>query len=405
MLAPRASRSARSARRARSASERSRPGRAAGSRSRRGSARAHGGVPWTTGRTPRPRRAAASDDRVGGGEVRVGRAGGLDLVPVERGAHGLRAAAGHPVPLGGAVRERRRRSAGRRPPPRASPAAPGGAAASADGGEGEGERAGQAARRACIGYVGWRVHAARCAGPRLSARSSRRRARLRGDLRRVSRGRRLHRRLRREGDRGPLRRARPAGLVPAAAAPDRAHVPAAAAAVSARRSSRSTCAATTSSCRARARGRTACSSIPARSTSVTATTRSATRGPSARRRSRRATSLTRPRAARAALALAPVGLDRRPAGGPLRRQLGDHRRADPALLRPRVDGPASARRARALLARAGRRALPGAGRADGAQAHRRRDPRVQRAAAAAGGGRATGPSTGGCSGWRGRPCG
>ena len=50
------------------------------------------------------------------------------------------------------------------------------------------------------------------------------------------------------------------------------------------RSSRSTCAATTSSSPRRARGRTGSWSIPARSTSVTATTRSATPGPSARRR-------------------------------------------------------------------------------------------------------------------------
>ncbi len=88
------------------------------------------------------------------------------------------------------------------------------------------------------------------------------------------------------------------------------------------RSSRSTCAATTSSSRPRAPGRTACSSIPAPSTSVTATTRSATRGPSARRRSPARNPLDPPRPARAALALAPVGLDRRPAGRPLRRQLG-----------------------------------------------------------------------------------
>ena len=121
------------------------------------------------------------------------------------------------------------------------------------------------------------------------------------------------------------------------------------------RSSRWTCAATTSSSPPRAPGRTACSSIPAPCTSVTATTRSATRG-----REREATlaarnPLTRPAAARAALALAPVGLDRGAARGRLRRQLGDHRRADPALLRARVDDPAPAGRALALLARAGRR--------------------------------------------------
>ena len=55
------------------------------------------------------------------------------------------------------------------------------------------------------------------------------------------------------------------------------------------RSSRSTCAATTSSSRPRARGRTASWSIPAPCTSATATTRSATRGRSARRRCGRAT--------------------------------------------------------------------------------------------------------------------
>ena len=59
-----------------------------------------------------------------------------------------------------------------------------------------------------------------------------------------------------------------------------------------------------------------------------------------------------PGAAAAALALAPVGLDRRPARGPLRRQLGDHRGARAALLRPRGGGPPPAGGARALLARA-----------------------------------------------------
>ena len=101
--------------------------------------------------------------------------------------------------------------------------------------------------------------------------------------------------------------------------------------------------------------------------------------------------LTRPGPARAAVALAPVGRDRRPAGRPLRRQLRDHRRARAPLLRLRGRGPASAGGALALLARPGRSALPGTCRADGAQADRRRDPRVQRAPAAArGGGRRAG---------------
>ena len=100
---------------------------------------------------------------------------------------------------------------------------------------------------------------------------------------------------------------------------------------------------------------------------------------------RPATPLTRPAAARAALALAPVGLDRRPA----RRRYVANSAVTAARIRRYfgrdVDGPAPAGRARALLARPGRRALPGARRADGAQAHRRRDPGVQRARAAAGG--------------------
>ena len=52
----------------------------------------------------------------------------------------------------------------------------------------------------------------------------------------------------------------------------------------------------------------------------------------------------------------------------------------------------------------GRRALPRAGRADGAQAHRRRDPGVQRAAAGRSSWSATGRSGAGCGGWPGRPC-
>ena len=196
-------------------------------------------------------------------------------------------------------------------------------------------------------------------------------------------GRRLHRRLRRGGDRGPVRRPLARGR-PSCSGCARRRARSARCCRSTRpRSSRWTCAATTSSSPPRARGRTACSSIPAPCTSATATTRSATRGTSARRRSRARNPLTRAAAARAALALAPVGLDRRPARRRLRRQLRDHGRADPALLRARVDGPASARRARALRARPGGRALPRAGGADGAQAHRRRDPGLQRARAAA----------------------
>ena len=55
----------------------------------------------------------------------------------------------------------------------------------------------------------------------------------------------------------------------------------------------------------------------------------------ARGDARRAQPADPPAAARAAVALAPVGLDRGAAGRRLRRQLGDHRGADPALLRAR----------------------------------------------------------------------
>ena len=53
----------------------------------------------------------------------------------------------------------------------------------------------------------------------------------------------------------------------------------------------------------------------------------------------------------------------------------------------------------------GRRALPRAGRADGAQADRRRDPGLQRARGCRWWSSATGRSRGGCGGWRGRRCG
>ena len=53
----------------------------------------------------------------------------------------------------------------------------------------------------------------------------------------------------------------------------------------------------------------------------------------------------------AALALAAVGLDRRPAGRPVRGELATHRLAGAPLLRPRGGRAAPAGRARALLAR------------------------------------------------------
>ena len=63
--------------------------------------------------------------------------------------------------------------------------------------------------------------------------------------------------------------------------------------------------------------------------------------------------LVRPVAAAPAQPLAPVGLDRRPARRPLRRELAPDRRARPALLRARVDRPLPAGGDRALPRRAG----------------------------------------------------
>ena len=60
---------------------------------------------------------------------------------------------------------------------------------------------------------------ARCPHPRLPARPSRRGAGVRGDLRRVARGRRLHRRLRRGGHRGAVRGPHHPHVVPAALRP------------------------------------------------------------------------------------------------------------------------------------------------------------------------------------------
>ena len=99
--------------------------------------------------------------------------------------------------------------------------------------------------------------------------------------------------------------------------------------------------------------------------------------------------VVRPVLRRAAEPLAPVGLDRRPARGPLRRQLAPHRGPGQALLRARVDRPLPARGDRPLPAGERRgRALHGAGGADGPQADRRGRARLRRArAAAARGGR------------------
>ena len=102
--------------------------------------------------------------------------------------------------------------------------------------------------------------------------------------------------------------------------------------------------------------------------------------------------LVRPALRAAAQPLAPVGLDRRPARRPLRRQLA---RSPPAACAATSAArrPCCTRRWRSSASARGR-----VGehylvlvRADGPQAHRRRDPRVQRAAAGRSSSSATGP--------------
>ena len=74
-----------------------------------------------------------------------------------------------------------------------------------------------------------------------------------------------------------------------------------------------------------------------------------------------------------------------------------HRRPRAPLPRPRVDRPAPAGGARAVRARPGRRPLPRAGRADGAQADRRRRARVQPASASRWSSSATARSCAACA--------
>ena len=238
---------------------------------------------------------------------------------------------------------------------------------------------------------------------RLPARPPRRGARLRRDVRGLAGGRRVHRRLRRGRDRGALRR-RAARKRRSCSACARPRARSARCCRSIRtRSSRSTCAATTASSRPRARGRTASSStrggprlllpqpVPLR---LDRARGDAARAPSARPA----------RAARAAQPLAPVGLDRRPAGRPLRRELASDR--------DRASGATSGATRRCSTRRWRPAAsdpdaevggpLHGARRADGAQADRRGDPRVQRARPAARWSSATGRRCAGCGGSPGR---
>ena len=244
--------------------------------------------------------------------------------------------------------------------------------------------------------------------PRFPARPPRGRARVRGDLRRVAGRRRLHRRLRPEGHRGALRgprdpqtsflqRLRPTSRTFRPLLPLYPHaiesldlrgydvVDLVLERLGARRAGRS-----------RRRPRLLLPQpVPLRLVA------------SARRRcaARNAADPAR-RCALLLYALAPVGLDRRPARRRLRRQLGRHRRARSGA----TSGASRRSCTRRSSSRASRPgpvgdALPGAGRADGAQAHRRRRARLQRARAAAGRRRRRAGVRGGCGGWPGRPCG
>ncbi len=225
----------------------------------------------------------------------------------------------------------------------------------------------------------------RRARARLPARPARGGARLRRDLRRLAGRRRLHRGLRRGRHRGPLRRPRPADLVPAEAAPERQDLPAAAAAlpvrdrvarparvrprhlllerVGARRPAR-----------ARRRPRLLLPQpVPLRVVRARGDARGAARAAPAAAPGR-------------ALPLAALGLDRRAAGRQVRGELAAHRVARAPLLRPRGRRAAPAGGARALPSRPSRRPLPDRRRADGAQADRRRRRGVQPARRAARGG-------------------
>ena len=219
----------------------------------------------------------------------------------------------------------------------------------------------------------------RRARARFPARPARGGAGLRGDLRRLAGGRRVHRRLRRGGHRGALRGALAADVVPPATETQRADLPRAAPALPARdRVARPA--------RLRARDLVVERVGARRAARHRRRPRLLLPQPLPLRLVRARGDARRPQRAAAApaagrpLALAAMGLDRRPAGRSVRGELATHRLEGAPLLRPRGGRAAPAGRARAVLPGAGRRPLPGGRRADAAQADRRRRPRVQPAA-------------------------
>ncbi len=199
------------------------------------------------------------------------------------------------------------------------------------------------------------------------------------------------------GDRGAVRRPARPHVVPAAPAPHRAHVPRAAAAVPLRDGGARPARLRAGGLELERRGRTA----------VLVRRR---RGPRLLLPQPVPLRVERPRetalavaaarssapAQRDAVALAPVGLDRRPARRPLHRQLEITQAPDPRLLQPRRRRRVPAGRRRALRARAGRRLLPGRLRADAATSGSTWRSRRSTAAPAAAGRAATARTPAAC---------
>ncbi len=201
-------------------------------------------------------------------------------------------------------------------------------------------------------------------------------------MRDVAAGRHLHGRLRRAGNRGQVRRSQRPDDLSAAAAPDGADLPGAVSAVSGRdRIIRSV---------AVRPGRLQLVGLgPCRAVWRTHGPRQLLPQPLSLCLERAgADALAPPQPAdadvsgRSLPALAPVGLDRRPAHRPLHRELTGDAGPDPRLLRTGVASRLSTRGDRAVRSPPGRRSLRDGVGADAPQAARRGDRRVQPAAPA-----------------------